>query len=129
MAGIGPVSMSTGSTPTTATAWTRAIGRQPRAAATSLVVTSSAPAPSEICEALPAVTVPPSSNAGFSPASTAAVVPGRMPSSCGHRRAAHRPGAPSSRTAPSSSSATGTISSAKAPAARAAAARRCDSTL
>ena len=94
---MGPVSMSTGSTPTTATAWTRASGRQPRAAATSLVVTSSAAAPSEICEALPAVTVPPSSNAGFSPASTSAVVPGRMPSSS-VTVVADRPGPPSSRT-------------------------------
>ena len=79
---MGPVSISTGSTAASATACTRASGRQPCAAATSLVVTSIAAAPSEICEALPAVTVPPSSNAGRSPASTSCVVPGRIPSSC-----------------------------------------------
>ena len=42
---------------------------------------STADAPSEICDELPAVIMPSSLNAGFSLASVSAVVPSRMPSS------------------------------------------------
>ena len=42
---------------------------------------STAEAPSEICDELPAVTLPSSLNAGFRLASVSAVVPSRMPSS------------------------------------------------
>jgi hypothetical protein len=42
-------------------------------------INSTAAAPSEICEALPAVTLPSSLKAGFSSASFSSDVPGRMP--------------------------------------------------
>ena len=93
------------------------------------MVTSIAAAPSEICEALPAVTVPPSSNAGRSPASTSSVVPGRIPSSCDTVTAPSPSPSAQSRTAPSAPRTTGTISSANAPDSRAAAARWWDCTL
>ena len=67
MAGIGAVSIVTGSTPAVAKACSRASGRQPCRAATSEVVISRAAAPSEICEELPAVTTPSSRNDGAQP--------------------------------------------------------------
>ena len=53
---------------------------QPRRRAPSLMTTTAA-APSEICEALPAVIVPSAVNAGRSAASDSGVVSGRIPSS------------------------------------------------
>jgi len=81
VAGIGPVSMVTGSVPATAKEWKRARGRSPSSLAFSGVMTSAAEAPSLICELLPAVILPSSLKAGRSPASFSGVVPGRMPSS------------------------------------------------
>jgi len=46
-----------------------------------MLVTTTAQAPSEICEALPAVIVPSARNAGLRPASFSGVVSGRIPSS------------------------------------------------
>ena len=74
--------MMTGSTPRTTEVWNRAIGVRPSDGAFSLVVISSAAAPSEICELFAAVIVPPSGrNAGFSAARPSRVPPRRMPSS------------------------------------------------
>ncbi len=81
VAGMGPVSMTTGSSAATTVVWIRAIGVQPCAAAYSLVVTSSAPAPSEICEEFPAWITPFSLNTVFSFASDSTVPPRRIPSS------------------------------------------------
>ena len=87
-------------------ATTSASGSAPSASARSRRMTATAAAPSESCDALPAVMVPSDPNAGGSSASDAAVVPGRMPSS---------------RSMP-----TPTISSAKRPLSRASAARWCE---
>ena len=84
-------------------ATTSASGSAPSASARSRRMTATAAAPSESCDALPAVIVPSDPNAGGSSASDAAVVPGRMPSS--------------------RSMSTPTISSAKRPLWRASAAR------
>ena len=61
--------------------------RQALARARSLLITTTAQAPSDSWDADPAVIVPPSLNAGASLASRSAVVPGRTPSSfsTGHR--------------------------------------------
>ena len=81
VAGIGPVSISTGSAPVTAPPRYRTMGVRPSDTAFSAVITSSAAAPSEICDELPAWITPSSWKAGFRPASFSAVVPRRMPSS------------------------------------------------
>ena len=78
---MGPVSIRTGSLPTTAVATTRARGRRPRRAATSGEVTVTAAAPSTMPEELPAWMTPSSRKLGLSPESTSTVVPGRMCSS------------------------------------------------
>ena len=81
VAGIGPVEHRTGSTPARAKVWKRARGVRPSSLAFSSLMISAADAPSQICELLPAVTLPSGWNAGFRLASVSAVVPGRMPSS------------------------------------------------
>ena len=81
VAGIGPVSILTGSSPVTTAVWTRASGVRPSALARSEVMISSAAAPSEICDALPAVIEPPSRNGALSSASFSTVDPRRIPSS------------------------------------------------
>ena len=53
----------------------------PSSSALARHITTTAAAPSEICDADPAVTVPSAENAGRSLARLAAVVPGRTPSS------------------------------------------------
>ena len=80
MASIGPVSMSTGSTPTMQVSTTLARGVRPSSAAFSAVMSSTAAAPSEICEAEPAVCTPSSRATGLSVASFSSVV-SRRPSS------------------------------------------------
>ena len=116
VAGIGPVSMVTGSTPARAKAWKRARGRRPSALAFSSLMMSTAEAPSVICDELPAVTLPPSGlKAGFRLARASTVESGRMPSSAVSS---------SSVSLPSSSwMATGTISFSNRPSAVARAAR------
>ena len=81
VAGIGAVSMMTGSSPATTAVCTRASGVRPSSAAFSLVVISSAAEPSLICELLPAWITPSSLKAGLSFASAASEPPRRMPSS------------------------------------------------
>src|SRR5438552_1722700 len=66
VAGIGPVSMITGSTPPSANVWKRARGRRPSTRAFSFSMTSTAAAPSVIWLELPAVMRPSGLNAGFS---------------------------------------------------------------
>jgi hypothetical protein len=90
----------------------RAIGVRPSSRAFSGVVTSSAAAPSEICEAFPAWITPSALNDGLSLARVSGVVPRRSPSSVSNNR-------PSSST-------TGMIWSANTPASMAAAARACE---
>ena len=59
MAGITPVSIITGSSPTTAKLWKRARGRSPSRSAACGETISTAAAPSLIWEELPAVTTQP----------------------------------------------------------------------
>ncbi len=63
MAGIGAVSMITGSAPASTAVWMRASGVRPSSAAFALVVISSAAEPSLICELFPAVITPSGLNA------------------------------------------------------------------
>ena len=93
-----------------------ASGSTPSASARSALMTTSAAAPSEICEALPAVIVPSGPNAGGSWASESGVVSGRMPSSASTTETAPR--RPVTSTA--------AISSADRPEALALAARSCE---
>ena len=103
MAGIGAVSMMTGSSPAITVVWMRTSGVSPSSRAFSLVVTSSAAAPSEIWLALPALMTPSSLKGVFSEPSFSSVPPGRMPSSA--------------LTTVPSGVVTGAISSSKAPSA------------
>src|SRR5438105_305404 len=81
VAGIGPVSIITGSTPARAKVWNRARGLKPSSAAFSSLMISRAAAPSLIWEELPAVTFPSGLKAGFSVASFSTLESGRTPSS------------------------------------------------
>ncbi len=65
-AGIGPVPMICGSTPAVAQETIRAIGVMPRRDASPSLISTAAAAPSLMPDALPAVTVPSLSKAGFS---------------------------------------------------------------
>ena len=64
VAGMGAVSMITGSLAATAKVWNRALGVRPSCPARSSVMISAAAAPSEIWDELAAVISPPSTNAG-----------------------------------------------------------------
>ena len=66
-AGAGPMPITFGSTPTDANALILASGVNPSSFAFASDITSNAAAPSFSPDALPAVTVPCLSNAGFSP--------------------------------------------------------------
>ncbi len=81
VAGIGAVSMITGSAPARVAVWTFAIGLSPNDFAFSADMNSNAADPSEICEELPAWITPSSLNAGLSSPIFSMVVPRRMPSS------------------------------------------------
>ena len=113
-AGMGPVSMSTGSEPATAMETIRARGLSPRLRARPFEAITTAAAPSTIPELLPACNTPPSLKEGFSAARASTVVPGR---GCSSR----------SKECPSGSF-TGTISLVKKPFSIAVAALRCDCT-
>ena len=117
MAGTGPIPMIAGSTPATAVDTIRASGRRPSARARSASTSSTADAPSLIPDAFPAVTVPPSRNAGRSRASASAVVSAR---GCSSR--ATTTGSPFFW-----GTSTGTICQSNRPASIAATALRCDS--
>ena len=79
VAGIGPSSIFTGSQPTVVWSTIRARGRRPSWSAFSRDMSSTAAAPSEICDELPAVMRPSSLNTGLSEASASSEVSGRMP--------------------------------------------------
>ena len=79
VAGIGPSSIFTGSHPTVVWSMIRARGVTPSCSAFSRDISSTAAAPSEICELLPAVILPSSLKTGLSAASASSVVSGRMP--------------------------------------------------
>ena len=66
--------MITGSTPTVVWSKIRARGVRPSASAFSRAISSTAAAPSETCEELPAVILPSSLKAGFSAARPSSVV-------------------------------------------------------
>ena len=112
VAGIGAVSMMTGSSAASTAVCTRAIGVRPSSAAFSLVVMSSAAEPSLICELLPAWITPSGLKAVLSLARPSSVPPRRTPSSV-------------STTVPSSSF-TGAIWPANRPSSIAAAAFACE---
>ncbi len=65
--------MITGSTPTVIWSTIRARGFRPSSSAFSRAISSTAAAPSEICDELPAVILPSSLKAGFSAASVSSV--------------------------------------------------------
>ena len=73
------MSMITGSTPTVVWSMIRARGFSPSAFALSADIKSTAAAPSEICDELPAVILPSGLNAGLSWARASRLVSGRMP--------------------------------------------------
>jgi hypothetical protein len=114
VAGIGPVSMIVGSTPTVAIDTMRARGRSPCCFTARSLATSAIDAPSEICDEDPAVITPSSRNAGFSERSLSIVVSRRIPSSW--TKSTSAPSALRTRI--------GTISFANAPRSSAAPARR-----
>ncbi len=74
MASIGPVSINTGSVPTRQWSTMRARAVTPSSAARSADIRRSAPAPSEICDDVPAVWMPSSRATGFSAASASRLV-------------------------------------------------------
>ena len=121
VAGIGPVSIMSGSSPTTANAWNRARGVSPSSTAFSSLMMSTAEAPSVSGDELPGVMRQSSSgkraarasvrNAGASPARPSTLVPGRTVSSA--------------VTSPASVG-TGSSCESKRPSAAARAARACD---
>src|ERR1700728_4349407 len=81
VAGIGAVSMITGSSAARTAVCTRASGVRPSWLAFSLVIMSRAADPSLICELLPAWMTPPVLNAGLSLAIDSSEPPRRTPSS------------------------------------------------
>src|ERR1700689_2211257 len=85
VAGIGPVSMNTGSAPTTVSEWIRARGVKPCRRTASSDAISTAAEPSEICEAVAAVSSQPSRR-GFSSAIFSREVSRRGASSVGTPR-------------------------------------------
>src|SRR5579859_6691884 len=74
-AGIGPTPMMLGSTPAEEYALMHASGFKPSSFAFAALIITTAAAPSLMPDALPAVTVPFLSNAGFSDANASTVVP------------------------------------------------------
>ena len=81
VAGIGPVSMRTGSTPARAKVWNRARGVRPSGGLVSALMIRAAEAPSQIWELLPRRSPFPQAGTTAGLASPSAVVPGRIPSS------------------------------------------------
>ena len=82
IASFGPMPMISGGTPLIAKLTKRASGVRLNCFSARSDTTISAPAPSDVCELLPAVTLPFAANTGFSFASASSVVSARGPSSC-----------------------------------------------
>ena len=81
IANTGPSPISSGLYPAVAKETKRASGLMPNALARSADITTAAAAPSDICDELPAVTVPFMWNAGFSASKASSEVSARGPSS------------------------------------------------
>ena len=82
IAAIGPMPITSGRTPATEKLTKRASGVRPYCLIADSEASITAPAPSDICELLPAVTEPPLRNTARSLARPSALVSGRGPSSC-----------------------------------------------
>ena len=115
MASIGPMPMMCGGTPRLAKLTKRASGCRPKRFTAASLARISAPAPSEVCELLPAVTEPRAANTVLSLARPSTVVSGRAPSSRLTVRVVTATSAASRSTARSVTS-TGVISSLNSPA-------------
>ena len=77
----GPMPISSGSSPATAMPRYMPRGARPRFAASPASISTAAEAPSDSCEALPAVITAPSPRTGFNPCKPSKLVDGRLPSS------------------------------------------------
>jgi len=127
MASFGPIPIISGGTPRIENDMKRAKGVRLNCLRIFSLTKIKAPAPSEVCELLPAVTEPFAANTGFSFASPSSVVSARRPSSWVMVRVLMSI-SPVARFGNFSITSTGVISSARSPFSMAAAARRCDST-
>ncbi len=127
IANFGPMPMISGGTPLTANEENLASGVRLCSRRNFSDTTSSAPAPSDICELLAAVTEPLAANTGFSLASDSTVESARAPSSVSTVRFLMMI-SPVARSGVRVMISTGVVSSLKKPACCAAMARRCDST-
>src|SRR5699024_6295253 len=122
-ASTGPTPIISGGTPATANDLNLSCGVNPSASAFSRSISRTDPAPSLICEELPAVTDPVVENAGLNLASISGVVPERTPSSVSNvfLTSTMFPSSPTTRSTISY----GTISSLNLPDLIAASARSC----
>ncbi len=115
MAGAGPMPMISGGTPRTANEAKRAKGVRLNCFRIFSLTRISAPAPSDICELLPAVTEPLAANTGLSLASAARLLSARAPSSRSTVRVL-RSTSPLARLGTRSTTSTGVVSSLNSPA-------------
>ena len=127
MANFGPMPMISGGTPRTANEENFASGVRLCSRKIFSLTISSAPAPSDICELLAAVTVPLAANTGLSLPSDSIVESARAPSSVSTVRRETSTW-PVARFGVRVMISTGVVSALKKPACCAAMARRCDST-
>ncbi|MNP11846.1 hypothetical protein D3C76_1040550 [compost metagenome] len=118
----GPMPISSGSQPATVKPRKNAFGLRPSASALSRLISRVMEAPSESCEALPAVTEPSSAKTGFSEFRPSRVVSGRLQSSWSTTASSTR-FSPVALSSTSYFTAIGTISSANRPSAWARAVR------
>ena len=125
MASIGPMPMISGGTPRTAKLTKRASGFRPKVLTARSLARISAPAPSLVCELLPAVTEPLAANTGLSRPRPSSEVSGRGPSSISTVRVRVAT-SPRARSGKRSTTVTGVISSRNCPAAMAASAFWCE---
>ena len=126
IASFGPMPMISGGTPRTAKDENFASGVRLNCFRIFSLTRISAPAPSEVCELLPAVTEPFAANTGLSFASASSVESARAPSSCVTVRVLISI-SPVARFGNFSTISTGQISPSRSPDCWAAIARRCDS--
>ncbi len=126
IASIGPMPMISGGTPRAAKLTKRASGLRSNCLTAFSLARISAPAPSLVCELLPAVTLPLAANTGRSLARPSSEVSGRGPSSSETVRV-FVPCSPVARLGKRSTTSIGVISSLNSPPFCAFSARRCDS--
>ena len=125
MASIGPMPMMCGGTPLLAKLTKRASGLRPNCVTARSLARTRAPAPSEVCELLPAVTEPRAANTALSLVSPSIEVSLRAPSSRLTVRLVVVT-SPVCRSGLRSLTSTGVISAPKSPACMAASALACD---